>query len=115
MSVLDPHDWTMEPYERTLSESQLQALGEVLAEWAEVHPRRNRPFMAFVDNQQLTPLDVAEALKNKQSPWHSPVARVFSIGLSGFAGGDDAAFEQTLEVFRRDTRSFRESRPRGRG
>ena len=107
MSVLDPKSWTRSRHNRSVSESQLETLGVVLAEWAEVHPRRDRPLMALLDDHELTPMEIAEALRDRQSPMHDAVARVFSAGMSGFVEGDEASFEQTLTVLRRETESFR--------
>jgi hypothetical protein len=107
MSVLNSSDWTSDQREVSLRPDQVAVLGQVLRDWAEVHPRRDRPFMYILDEFELTPRDFADAVNNPSSQWHQAVIHVFSASLSGFVGGGEVAFQQTLDIFRRDTESFR--------
>lgn len=112
MSIVDSNDWTRENKRIHLSAGQLDALASAYSEWAAAHPRSDRPYMAIVGGAQLTPLEMAEALRNRESPWHDAVVGIFEVGISGFASGPDEALRQRIALLHEEAEEFRSRQAR---
>ncbi|MBV8528178.1 MAG: hypothetical protein JOZ75_07675 [Candidatus Dormibacteraeota bacterium] len=112
MSILDSQDWSGENERIHLNADQLEQLASAYHEWAAAHPRSNRPYMAIVGGTELTPLEMADALRDRDSPWHDAVVGIFEVGISGFAKGPDEALRQRIELLRRETEEFRSDQTR---
>jgi hypothetical protein len=65
---------------RPLTEEQRSRLSEALSLWAESHPRRNDPLIAFADGEALSPMQIAVAVSQRTSNGEAFV-RMVEFGL----------------------------------
>ena len=112
MSILDSADWNGQNSRIRLDPEQLDELASAYSEWAAAHPRSDRPYMAIVDGAELTPREMAEALRDRESPWHDAVVGIFEVGISGFNLGPAEALRQRIALLREETEKFRSQRSR---
>jgi hypothetical protein len=93
-----------------LSEDQRRHISDALHSWADVHPRRDLPIVALIDGSELTPLDMARAVDDPQSPRGQHVLRVFAAGLIDDDVEAPETLDEILEYFWKDAARWREGR-----
>lgn len=59
-----------------LDEGPRRQIAEALQAWAEVHPRRDLPVVALIDGSELTPIEMARAAEDPDSPRGQHLLRV---------------------------------------
>jgi hypothetical protein len=92
-----------------LDEGQRRQIAEALHAWAEVHPRRDLPVVALIDGSELTPIEMARAAEEPESPRGQHLLRVFAAGLIADDVEEPETLEQILSDYWRDTYRWRES------
>jgi hypothetical protein len=93
-----------------LDESQQRQIAEALQAWAEVHPRQDLPVVSLIDGSELTPIDMARAAAEPNSPRGQHLMRVFAAGLIDDDFEKPETLEEILSDFWHDTRQWREGR-----
>lgn len=86
---------------RPLDDEQQYRLADALSDWAELHPRPDLALIQVADGSELTPRDLAAAVREPASPRGRLVLRVYAVALYG----DDRReidFEELLSVYRAD-------------
>ncbi len=91
----------------SLNAAQRQQIAETLHAWAEVHPRRDLPIVALMDGSELTPLEMADAVGNPNSPRGQLLLRVFAAGLIPDNVERPETLEEILSDYQEDTRRWR--------
>jgi hypothetical protein len=93
-----------------LEEYQRQKISEALHAWAEVHPRRDLPIVALIDGSELTPMDMARAVDEPDSPRGQHLLRVFAAGLIADKLEPAETLDEILDDYRKDANRWREGR-----
>jgi hypothetical protein len=86
-----------------LNDEQRGRIVETLGAWASVHPRRNLPIVGLADGSELTPLDMANAVADPDSPRGQHLFRVFAAGLIDDDVETPETLDQILDDYRLDT------------
>ena len=92
-----------------LGEGEQLQIAETLLAWAEVHPHPDLPVVALIDGSELTPMDMARAAAEPDSPRGQHLLRVFAAGLIADDVEEPETLEQILNDYWQDTNRWRES------
>jgi hypothetical protein len=94
-----------------VDEEQRQQIAATLQAWAEVHPRRYQPIVALFDGSELTPMDMARAAAEPDSPRGQHLLRVFAAGLVPDDDEEPETLEQILDDYWQDAKRWSEGHP----
>lgn len=94
-----------------LDEREQRQIAETLQAWAEVHPHRNLPVIALIDGSELTPLDMARAAAEPDSPRGRQLLRVFAAGLIADDDEKLESLDQILDDYWQDTKRWIRDHP----
>jgi hypothetical protein len=94
-----------------LNSDQRNEIAETLRAWAASHPRAESPLIQLADGSELSPLDMARAVEEPDSPRGALLYRVFAAGTIEDEVERPETLDEILTDYRKDTATWQDSGP----
>jgi len=89
-----------------LNADERTQIAETLRAWAASHPRAESPLIQLADGSELSPLDMARAVQEPDSPRGAFLYRVFAAGTIEDEVERPETLEEILADYRKDTETW---------
>jgi hypothetical protein len=94
-----------------LNADQRTQIAETLRAWAASHPQAASPLIQLADGSELSPLDMARAVEEPDSPRGAFLYRVFAAGTIKDEVERPETLEEILADYRNDTETWQDKGP----